>query len=48
MEQDELEENFIDLSNIVSAVENRRSEEARTLARQHVLRFNHYMERKYN
>ncbi len=44
MKQPELEENYADLCNIVSAVENKQEEKAGKLAKQHVLKFNHYME----
>jgi DNA-binding FadR family transcriptional regulator len=46
MQQRELQENFQDLCDIVLAVEQGRAEAARDLARRHVLRFNHYMEKK--
>jgi DNA-binding FadR family transcriptional regulator len=38
----ELNENFTDLKNIITAIKERRVEDARTLARRHVLRFNHF------
>lgn len=46
MKQAELEENYADLCNIVSAVEQKQEEKARKLAEEHVLKFNHYMEKK--
>lgn len=46
MKQPELQENLSDLAGIISAVENQRAEEAMQLAESHVLRFNHYMEKR--
>lgn len=42
----ELEENYNDLCDIIAAVIERRPEEAAELAREHVIRFRSYMERK--
>jgi GntR family transcriptional regulator, transcriptional repressor for pyruvate dehydrogenase complex len=42
MNDRELKENFADLKDIVTAIEERRVDDARALARRHVLRFNHY------
>lgn len=44
MQEREMKENFQDLSNIILAIETHNQREARSLAREHVLRFNHYME----
>lgn len=44
MQEREMNENFQDLSNIILAIETHNKREARSLAREHVLRFNHYME----
>jgi DNA-binding FadR family transcriptional regulator len=38
----ELLDNFTDLRDIITAIKNRRVDDARALARRHVLRFNHY------
>lgn len=38
----ELIENFTDLRDIITAIKDRRVDDARALARRHVLRFNHY------
>ena len=46
MEKRELEENYQDLCNIIEAIEKGRVEQARELARQHVKRFNRYMQQK--
>jgi DNA-binding FadR family transcriptional regulator len=46
MQARELKENFQDLCDIVLAVEHGRADAARDLARRHVLRFNHYMEKQ--
>lgn len=46
MEDREMEENYQDLCDIVNAVENGATDEARDLAKKHVLRFNHYMENR--
>ncbi len=46
MKERELKENYQDLCEIVKAVENKDSDEARDLARKHILRFNHYMVRR--
>jgi len=46
MEERELEENYRDLCDIVTAVEKGRVEQARELARQHVKQFNRYMNNK--
>ena len=46
MEKPELEENYRDLCDIIEAIENGRVEPARELARQHVKRFNRYMQQK--
>jgi len=43
MEERELQENYQDLCDLVQAVENGRSDQARRLARSHVHRFNQYM-----
>jgi DNA-binding FadR family transcriptional regulator len=43
MQTPELQENYDDLCRIVKAVEKGETELARRLARQHVLKFNHYM-----
>lgn len=42
MDDRELLENFTDLQDIITAIKDRRVEDARALARRHVLRFNHY------
>ena len=44
MKEREMEENYQDLVAIVGAIETHKKREARSLAREHVLRFNHYME----
>jgi len=46
MEQAELEENYQDLRNIVQAVIQQKPREARTLAQDHVRRFNRYMQQR--
>lgn len=46
MKQRELQENLADLASIIQAVENQCIEEAMQLAESHVLRFNHYMEKR--
>jgi len=46
MEKPELEENYNDLCDLVGAIENADIELARTLARQHVQRFNQYMQKR--
>jgi len=43
MEERELQENYQDLCDLVQAVENGQSDQARRLARSHVHRFNQYM-----
>jgi DNA-binding FadR family transcriptional regulator len=48
MEESELKENYQDLCNIVRAVENGLSSEARMLAEDHVGRFNTYMKKREN
>jgi len=45
-EKPELEENYNDLCDLVGAIENADIELARTLARQHVQRFNQYMQKR--
>lgn len=44
MEKREFKENLSDLKALLEAIEKKDSEKARQLARQHVCRFNHYME----
>jgi GntR family transcriptional repressor for pyruvate dehydrogenase complex len=46
MDKPELEENYQDLCDLVSAIENREVEKARSLARRHVRRFNQYMKKR--
>ena len=46
MEKPELEENYQALCDIIEAIENGRVEQAGELARQHVKRFNRYMQKK--
>jgi DNA-binding FadR family transcriptional regulator len=46
MEKPELEENYTDLCDLVDAIENADIELARTLAQQHVQRFNQYMQKR--
>jgi DNA-binding FadR family transcriptional regulator len=46
MEERELQENYQDLCDIIEAVENRRADHARRLARDHVRRFNQYMKNR--
>jgi GntR family transcriptional repressor for pyruvate dehydrogenase complex len=46
MDKPELEENYQDLCDLVSAIDNREVEKARSLARRHVRRFNQYMEKR--
>jgi DNA-binding FadR family transcriptional regulator len=46
MEDPELQENYQDLANIVEAVSEGRTECARELAKNHVMRFNQYMQRR--
>jgi GntR family transcriptional repressor for pyruvate dehydrogenase complex len=46
MDRAELEENYQDLHNIVQAVIQGKPHEARTLAQDHVRRFNHYMQER--
>lgn len=42
MDDGELRENLTDLKDIITAIKERRVDDARALARRHVLRFNHY------
>jgi DNA-binding FadR family transcriptional regulator len=46
MESRELQENYQDLCDLVEAVENADSEQARTIAQNHVRRFNRYMQER--
>ena len=46
MEERELQENYQDLCELIQAVENSQSDQARRLARDHVRRFNQYMKRR--
>lgn len=46
MEARRLQENYQDLCDLVEAVEKRRADRARRLARSHVRRFNRYMQRR--
>jgi DNA-binding FadR family transcriptional regulator len=46
MEERELQQNYQDLSDLVKAVEERQTDQARRLARGHVHRFNQYMKRR--
>jgi GntR family transcriptional regulator, transcriptional repressor for pyruvate dehydrogenase complex len=46
MEKPELEENYNDLCGLVDAIENADVELARKLAKQHVQRFNQYMQKR--
>jgi DNA-binding FadR family transcriptional regulator len=46
MEERELKENYQDLCDLVEAVEKRKTDHARRLARGHVHRFNRYMEKR--
>jgi DNA-binding FadR family transcriptional regulator len=44
MERRELQENYQDLCDLVQAVENADSDQARKIAQNHVRRFNQYMQ----
>ena len=46
MEEPELQENYQDLCHIVQAIAGGRAEQARKLAKNHVLRFNQYMKKR--
>ncbi len=46
MEEPELVENYNDLCDLVDAIENGETEQARRLAKQHVQRFNRYMKKR--
>jgi GntR family transcriptional repressor for pyruvate dehydrogenase complex len=46
MEERELKENYQDLGNLITALENGQADEARKLAKDHVQRFHHYMQKR--
>ncbi len=48
MEEPELKENYQDLCDLVSLIEKGQADKARELARDHVRRFNQYMEKRKN